>query len=382
MSQFGGGNWWQNLQGLFGGQGQQQQQSGNNQNFMNTGFVSGSGTFRLPGELQSRTRPITNPHSELGSRTSFPTQTPGANLTYGQALAGALGQDYQNAERARQQELDMYRGLFGSIMGSMQGAGQMVQDARQSGQQNMQLMQGQADQMRQAAASGQRAIGEATRQMQSSLGEARTRFDQGIGTMQASRAGFDSTNRSDTAAQVMGIQQQYKNQLDQIARRDDLTQEQKDLMTGELRQGMQQQSSALAAQADARARDTLLALDQNISQMQASAGAQLGQLGVGVGQAIGQLGLQGSAMRQQAEEQIGNFYNNMAQFNSSLLQSAQANALQYTLNGNQLAANLINAMPMGPMSIFETLTRMVSAADVRRGQQMSPEMGALFGRVG
>jgi hypothetical protein len=154
------------------------------------------------------------------------------------------------------------------------------------------------------------------------------------------------------------------------------------MMTGELKQSMRQQSSALAAQADAKARDTLLALDQNISQMQATAAGQMGQFGIGVGQAIGQLGLQGASMRQQAEEQIGNFYNNMAQYNSSLLQSAQANALQYTLNGNQMAASLINAMPLGPMSIFETLARMVSAADVRRGQQVSPEMGNLFGRIG
>jgi hypothetical protein len=33
------------------------------------------------------------------------------------------------------------------------------------------------------------------------------------------------------------------------------------------------------------------------------------------------------------------------------------------------------------MSIFETLTRMVSAGDYRRNQQVSPEMGALFGRM-
>jgi hypothetical protein len=96
---------------------------------------------------------------------------------------------------------------------------------------------------------------------------------------------------------------------------------------------------------------------------------------------MGQLGMQSAQMQQQAEEQIGNFYNNMAQFNSSLLQSAEANALQHTLNGNQLAANLVSQMPFGPISIFETLTRMVSSGDYRRNQQVSPEMGALFGRM-
>lgn len=393
MSQFGGNNWWQGLQGLFGGQ-QDRRGTDPQAGMMSHGTGVGTGYRLLPHPQQTWAGIGTGPTGRadpFGGAPQFSTQyyervdnRPGQarTPTYGQALAGSLATDYQNAERARQQELDMYRGLFGNIMQSMQGAGQMVQDARQSGQQNMQLMQQQAQQIRGAAGQGQRAIDDATRQMMAGLGEARTRFDQGIGTLQQARGTYDATNRSDTAAEVMGIQQQYQNQLNQIGRRDDLTQEQKDMMSNELKQTMRQQSSALAAQADAKARDTMLALDQNIGQMQSMAAGQMGQFGIGVGQAIGQLGLQGAAMRQQAEEQIGNFYNNMAQFNSSLLQSAQSNALQYTLNGNQLAASLINQMPLGPMSIFETLARMVSAADVRRGQQVSPEMGALFGRVG
>jgi hypothetical protein len=393
MSQFGGNNWWQGLQGLFGGQ-QQAGGGASNTGMMSHGTGANTGYRLIPHPQQTWAGISQGPTGRadpFGGAPQFSTQyyervdnRPGQGQapTYGQTLAGALARDYQNAEGARQQELDMYRGLFGNIMNSMQGAGQMVQDARQSGQQNMQLMQQQAQQIRGAAGQGQQAIDEATRQMRAGLGEARTRFDQGIGTLQTARGTYDATNRSDTAAEVFGIQSQYKNQLDAISRRDDLTPEQKDMMTGELKQSMRQQSSALAAQADAKARDTLLALDQNISQMQATAAGQMGQFGIGVGQAIGQLGLQGASMRQQAEEQIGNFYNNMAQYNSSLLQSAQANALQYTLNGNQMAASLINAMPLGPMSIFETLARMVSAADVRRGQQVSPEMGNLFGRIG
>jgi hypothetical protein len=86
-------------------------------------------------------------------------------------------------------------------------------------------------------------------------------------------------------------------------------------------------------------------------------------------------------MRQQAEEQIGSFYNNMLQFNSSMMQSAQANALQHTLNGNQLAASIINQMPLGQMSIFETLSRMVSAGNFNRDKPVNPQMGALFGRM-
>ncbi len=377
-------NWWQGLQGLFGNQPQQNRGTAGQGNAANSPFVNYRGMPTLGPGRDSPQFGYDNPNAigELRANTLFRSGTqPGAAPTYGQALVGALGQDYQNAERARQQELSMYQGLFGNIMGSMRGAGQMVNSAGQMGQQNMATMNQQADRMRGAADQGKGFYDDAVKQMMSGISEARGRFDQGIGTLQTARNTYDSTRRDDVAGEVFGIQSQYKNQLDAIGRRDDLTPEQKDMMTGELKQSMRQQSSALAAQADAKARDTLLALDQNISQMQASAGAQLGQFGIGVGQTMGQLGMQTAAMRQQAEEQIGSFYNNMLQFNSSMMQSAQANALQHTLNGNQLAASIINQMPLGQMSIFETLSRMVSAGNFNRDKPVNPQMGALFGRM-
>lgn len=379
MSSFGsGGDWWKGLQGLFGG-GQQGGQS-NAPDVGGFRRVDAPPTFSFPGGSLNRGMEMGLHGPQYWQSTGGGGQ--GQMPTYGQVLAGGLAQDYRNAEAARQRELGMYQGLFGNLMGSMQGAGQMVQDARQAGQQNMAGMERQAQQIRGAAGMGQQYYDEAKRQMMGGLDEARRRMDQGIGTLQTARGTYDASNRSDTAGTVMGIQQQYKNQLDQITNRSDLTQEQKDMMTGELKQSMHQQSSALAAQADAKARDTLLALDQNIGQMQSMAGTQLGQFGIGVGQALGQLGSQVAAQRQQAEEQIGSFYNNMAQFNSSLLQGAQANALQYTLNGNQLAASLIQQMPLGPMSIFETLSRMVQSGDFNRNKPVSPEMAGLFGRIG
>jgi hypothetical protein len=275
----------------------------------------------------------------------------------------------------------MYQGLFGNLMGSMQGAGQMVNSAGQMGQQNMAFMNQQADRMRGAAAEGDRYFNMAQSQMMQGLNEARGRFDQGIGTLQTARDNYDSTRRDDAASESLGMQMQYKNQMDAISRRDDLTPEQKDMMTSELKQGMHQQASAIGAQADAKARDTLLSIDQNIAQMKASAGAQLGQFSIGIGQSLGQLGLQTAAMKQQTEEQIGGFYNNMLQFNSSMMQSAQANALQHTINGNQLAANIINQMPLGQMSIFETLSRMVTAGGYNRNQKIDPQMGNMFGRL-
>ncbi len=298
--------------------------------------------------------------------------------TAGQALAGFAAQDAQRTEQARQQELAYQMQVLGNLFGGMQGAGQMVQDARGAAGQNMGLMDRQAQQMREAADQGNRYFEESQRQMMSGLGEARRRMDEGIGTMQQARAGFDASYRGDTAAEVMGTQQQYKNQLDQIARRDDLTQEQKDMMTGELKQSMRQQSAGIAAQASVRARDTMLALDQNIAQMQSMAGQTLGQFGIGIGQMTGQLGAQQAAMKQQNEQAIAGFYSNMAQFNQAQIQTAQNTALQYMLNGNQLASNIIQNAPFGPISLFGTFANMIRSVDADRGQPVGA-LGNLMG---
>ena len=63
------------------------------------------------------------------------------------------------------------------------------------------------------------------------------------------------------------------------------------------------------------------------------------------------------------------------------MQGAQASALQHMLQGNQLAANLVTQMPLGPMSFAETIARMVQAADVRRSGTVTPGMGNLFGSI-
>jgi len=160
-----------------------------------------------------------------------------------------------------------------------------------------------------------------------------------------------------------------------------LTQEQKSMLTDNLKMSMHQQSSAMAGQADANARNALAQMDQGIAQMQSSGGLQLGSMGIGMGQALGSLGAGVAAHKQQNEQQITNFYNNMHQFSSSMVQSAQANALQHMLQGNQLAANLIAQMPLGPMSIAETIARMVQSADERRSNTVSPGMGNLFGSI-
>ena len=371
-------NWYQGLQGLLGGF--QQGQGNFGAQFANSGTTNYLGMPTTPTFLQDRTNPAHGP-TFLQERTFGMDGGANRGPSYGQAIAGAVGQDYQNAEAARQRELGMLLGVAGQVQGSNQGAGQMVQDARAAGAQGMNLMQQQADMMRQTGTDAERYYREAAGTMKGSFDEARGRLDQGIGTLQDSRANYDSTNRSDTAGMVFGIQQQYQDQTNQINMRDDLTQEQKSMLTDNLKMSMHQQSSAMAGQADANARNALAQMDQGIAQMQSSGGLQLGGMGIGMGQALGSLGAGVAAHKQQNEQQITNFYNNMHQFSSSMVQSAQANALQHMLQGNQLAANLIAQMPLGPMSIAETIARMAQSADVRRSGTVSPGMSNLFGSI-
>jgi len=372
------GNWWQGLQSLFGGG--QQQQGGYDYNGWQrqqpnyySPIPGGGSTTGGPGPLGGDTQYNPQYWSRTGQGQGGPT--------YGQALAGALVGDYQNSEAARQKELGMYQGLFGNVMNSMQGAGQMVNSARQAGQQNMAGLMQQAGNMRQAADQGKRYYDQAVSQMQGALGTMGHQYDTSIGTLQKSKSDYDAGWMGDVASTKLGIDTSYQQQVDQINRRDDLAQDQKDTMVAELKQQKGQAAAQAQSSALATARNTLLNLDQNISQMQATKAGTMGQLGVGVGQAMGQLGQQTAAMRQQAEEQIGNFYNNMTQFNSSLLQNAQASALQYILNGNQAAAQLISASPFGHTSFFNTLIGAVDAMGVGRNQQINPQMANLFSRI-
>ena len=377
-------NWYQGLQGLLSSFQQQQQPGSGGAQFAGTGGPTNyAGIPVLPTFLQHGTNPGRGP-TFLEERTVGMGGGVNRGPSYGQAIAGAVGADYQNAEAARQQHLGMLGGLLGQVQGSNQGAGQMVQDARAAGSQGMNLMQQQADMMRQTGQDAEDYYRQAAGTMKGSFDEARGRLDQGIGTLQESRANYDSTNRSDTAGIVFGIQQQYKNEIDSIDKQlsDNLiTQEEATQRTDQLKMNMRNQSSAMAGQADANARNALAAMDQGIAQMQSSGGLQLGSMGIGMGQAMGALGAGVAAHKQQNEQQITNFYNNMHQFSSSLVQGAQASALQHMLQGNQLASNLISQMPLGPISFAETIARMVQAADVRRGDTVSPGMGNLFGSM-
>lgn len=382
-------NWMQGLQGLFGGQGGglPSNAAGGQSRTWDGGWYRANSpenlTWSPTGGMISMGR---RPDSLGGSFNLQHWMNAGSqggqnqNPTPGQALVGALGTDYQRTEAARQQELGMYRGLFDQLFGSMQGAGQMVQDARGMAGQNMAGMQQQADRMRQAGEEGDKYFGQARGQIMRGLNEARGKFDESIQTAKDSRAGFDASWMGDAASNRAGLQADYMNRESAIKNNESLTEEQKGMMLDQLKQEKSMQASQIQASATSKARDTLIAMDQNIAQLQAMAGGTLGQLGVGAGQAIGSLGMQNAAQKQQIEEQIGSFYNNMSQFNSQLVNASQASALQYVMNGLQMGAQLINAMPLGPLSVFTPMAQAITAGDLNRNRPMNPQMMGLFQR--
>lgn len=299
--------------------------------------------------------------------------------TYGDLLAGAVLQgDMPNAEAARQQELAMLQGLFDQSQGMRQGIGQMVGDAQQMGQQGMNLMFNQAANITGASRLGDQVTQQARADVDRSLGEARRGMERGIGTMESAIQQHDFFRKDTVASGVMGIQQQYRNQLDAIQQRNDLTDEQKSMMTSELRQGMQQQSAAYAAENDQRAAEGLLQARNALSQMQFGAGQTMGGLGLQGAQLVGGLGAQSAANQLQAQQAIGQMYSAMHQFSSGLMNSAQATALQMELAGNQVGAQLVQQMPLGPVSIAEMLARAVTGMGVERGDVASDRfMGML-----
>ena len=278
----------------------------------------------------------------------------------------------------------MYQGLFNNVMNSMQGAGQMVGDARNLSQQNMAGFNQQADAMRRAAGEGERWANQANQQLQTAVSNAQRDYNKSIETMQQAKGSFNADWMGDAASSRAGLSQDYKNQMDGIERQaqnGQLTADQAQMMKDSLNSQKAQQAAVIQNNATSKARDTLLAIDQNISQLQASGALGIGQMALGAAQAGASLGMQAAGMQQQAEEQIGSFYNNMAQFNSSLMQNAQAQALQYTLNGNQLAASLIAASPFGHTSFFDTIAKMVEAGGMNRNSAINQQMANLLGSL-
>lgn len=394
-------NWLQGLQGLFGGgQGQQGPMSHTGGFTHQQGHPSFPGQFAYQGPSTSAAFGGPGGHSVPlglsgpGGSTQFEPQyfqggmrvTPGqqgqqaggAPLTYGQLIAGGMQQDFRQAEQARQRELQMMQGLFGQLQQQRQGFGQMVQQAQQGQQQGMDLLFQQAQNVNRAGQQGMDFVQQAQRESQRGLTEAQTQMQQGVSTMQQAIQDMDFFRKDTVASGVAGIQAQFRNALDQVNRRDDLTPEQKGMMQDEIRMNMQRESASLASQADQRAAEAQAQMQSNLASLQSSLGAQWGALTTQTAQAMGGLGLQASAMNQQTQQQQAQLYGNMFQFNQSVLQSAMASALDMEMRGNALGAQLVQMMPMGPMSIAEMLVRQVTALEADRSQRVDPRIMSLF----
>lgn len=305
-------------------------------------------------------------------------QAGGFPMTYGQLIAGGLAADRQSAEQARQQELGMLQGLFGQLQQQRQGYGQMVQQAQQGQQQGMELLFQQAQNVNRAGQQGMDFVQQAQREAQRGLAEAQGQMQQGVSTMRKAISDMDFFRKDTVASGVAGIQAQFRNALDQVNRRDDLTPEQKGMMQDEIRMNMQRESASLASQADQQAAQALAGMQQNLASLESSLGAQWGALTTQTAQGMGALGLQASAMQQQAQEQMGQWYSNMFQFNQSALQSAMATALDMEMRGNALGAQLVQSFPLGPVSMAEMLARQVMSLEADRSQRVDPRIMALF----
>ena len=385
-------NWLQGLQGLFGGgQGQQGPMSHTGGFFHPQGHPSFPGQFGYqgPGTQALIGNPISGSTMEpkffQGGMRVDPYAAPqqgqqagGAPMTYGQLIAGGLATDRQRAEQARQQELGMLQGLFGQLQQQRQGIGQMVQQAQQGQQQGMDLLFQQAQNVNRAGEQGMGFVQQAQREAQRGLSEAQGQMQQGISTMRKAISDMDFFRKDTVASGVAGIQAQFRNALDQVNRRDDLTPEQKGMMQDEIRMNMQRESASLASQADQQAAQSLAGMQQNLASLESSLGAQWGALTTQTAQGMGALGLQASAMQQQAQEQMGQWYSNMFQFNQSALQSAMATALDMEMRGNALGAQLVQSFPLGPVSMAEMLARQVMSLEADRSQRVDPRIMALF----
>ena len=100
--------------------------------------------------------------------------------------------------------------------------------------------------------------------------------------------------------------------------------------------------------------------------MKFGAGQTMGGFGLQGAQMVGAFGAQSAAQQAQAQQAIGQMYSGMHQFASGLFNSAQATALQMELAGNQVGAQLVQQMPLGPVSIAEMLARAVTGMGVER----------------
>lgn len=373
-------NYFSGLSGLFGwgggpsyGQGMQSSYASTGswnpvENTPEFGFSSSRGQHGLGG---SRFRP-TRFSAEGDGRRSGPT--------YGQLMQFGLGQDYLAAEGARQQELGMFQNVMGNLQGLM-GSPQfdMAGMAAAGAAQARGDIDSAAGAMRGIYQAGQADYDRAMKEIGKSFGTAQKYFTGAISTMKDAIRDHDFFRKDTVAANVLGLQQQFKNQLDAIQMDSSITDEQRSMMQDDLRRSMQNSTASLASQADQAAAESLLGAKNALSQLQAAAGTTLGNLQLQAGSAMGSLATARTGMGVEMESNIGNLYNSMNQFSMSMLQSAMASSFQNQLQGNMAMASIIQQMPLGPVSLAEMLARMAQAGGGRVGDVADPYLMNLLG---
>lgn len=320
---------------------------------------------------------------------SFPGMTPqriqqvgaggAGGPTYGQMMQYGLMQDFGAAEQARQQELGLYGGLFGNLQRAL-GQNQSMLSAAGSGiNQYRQDIDRSAGAMRGMFEAGQADYDKAMGMLGKASQTAGSYFGKAIKTMEGAIADHDFFRKDTVAANVLGLQNQFQNQMNAITSNANLTDEQRSMMQDELRMNMQQQTAGLAAQSDQAAAESLLGAKNALAQLQGAAGSTIGGLQAQAGAAMGSLAMARTGMGVEMESNIGNLYASMNQFSTSIMQSAMATAFQNQLQGNMAMASIIQQAPLGPVSFAEMLARMTQASDARPGDMISPYLANLLG---
>ena len=309
-----------------------------------------------------------------GSAAQGPT-----GVRAGDFLSEAFARDYANQAAAREQA----RNMMGGFMNNMQmvpAMGMMGVDmARQSGQQGMDIArQGMEAMMGQA----QLAQGQAkqTRQdVRSAMGTARTNMQEGIDTMRGAISKRESEGIQDISAGASGIQQNIQSQLQRINSDPNMTDEERDMQRDALMRTSESQRQAYIGQAQRGIDDSLASMRTALSGMQGQMGSTLGALGMQGASLTSSAGMQAAGMGMQAAQAGYQLMSAQSQFAGSLAQSAMAQVIQATLNGNALGAQLAMQMPLGAPNIADAILGMMNAQGMRPGTQVTQAFGGRLG---
>ena len=325
------------------------------------------------GAMQPR-NPMSRPSSVFSSG-----RAPVGGVNSGDFVSEAHMLDYENMARAREEQRQTLEGYMQGLRGvdqlgqyGMQQAQQFGQQANQIGQQGLEALMNQgAD----ANKVHQQTRGDVAR----SMGLAKTEMQKGIDTMMGAIKDQDFFRKDTVSGGVNAIQAQFQSAREQINANPNLSPEDKQTELRNLDNTMHQQTSAYAADADARAAESMLGAKNALSQFQSSMGATLGGLGMQGAGLSSSAGMQAAGMNQQALQAGYSLMASQNQFMASLGQSATAQAIQARLNGNMAGAQLAEMRPLGAPNMVDTILGAQLAQGMRPGDRAT---GQFAGRMG